>query len=85
MNAVLEVLRLTAVWAWPAIPQKSETLWSMLGLPGSPGKVHADDASPRFGAPTSRALGAQQSLFPRLKLAAEAAPAAPAAGRALAS
>ncbi len=80
MNAVLEVLRLAAVWSWPAIPHKSETLWAMLGLTGSPEKIRGEDASPRFGVPAARTVGPLQSLFPRLKLAAEAAPAA--AGRA---
>jgi hypothetical protein len=70
MNAVLEVLRLAALWAWPAIPAKAETLWAMLGLSGSPGTVHGEEAAPRFGAPATRALGLQQSLFPRLKLPA---------------
>jgi len=82
MNAVLEVLRLAAVWSWPAIPHKSETLWAMLGLTGSPEKIRGEDASPRFGVPAARTVGPLQSLFPRLKLAAEAAPAA--AGRAAA-
>ena len=68
MNAVLEVLRLAALWAWPAIPTKAETLWAMLGLSGSPGTVRGEEAAPRFGAPATRALGLQQSLFPRLKL-----------------
>jgi methionyl-tRNA synthetase len=82
MNAVLEVLRLAAVWAWPAIPAKAETLWTMLGLPGLPGATRGADAAPHFGAPVPRAIGASQSLFPRLKLpeGAEAGPAPEPAG-----
>lgn len=78
MNAVLETLRLVAIWGWPAIPAKSEALWAMLGLQGSPATTRGEEAKPRFGAPPPRAVGEQQSLFPRLKLPAEAGAGAPA-------
>ncbi len=67
LSALLETLRLVAVWAWPAIPSKSEELWAVLGLPGEPGEVRGDDARPRFGATPSRPLQPASILFPRLE------------------
>ena len=74
LNALLETLRLVAVWAWPAIPQKCEELWSLLALPGHPGEVRGDGARPAYGdgAFTGRALGEVKSLFPRIELEAKA-------------
>jgi methionyl-tRNA synthetase len=74
MNALLETLRLVAVWAWPAIPHKSEELWALLALPGKPGEVRGDDARPAFGAGafTGRRLGEVKSLFPRIELEPQA-------------
>ena len=66
LSALLETLRLAAIWAWPAIPAKCEALWTMLGLPGSPATAAAGDAQPRYGATVPRALGAAQILFPRI-------------------
>jgi methionyl-tRNA synthetase len=68
LAALLEVLRLAAVWSWPAMPSKCETLWAMLGQPGSPGDVRGDDALPRFGPLPARPLGPSQILFPRIDL-----------------
>jgi methionyl-tRNA synthetase len=68
LAALLEVLRLAAVWAWPAMPAKCETLWTMLGQPGSPGDVRGEDAMPRFCALPQRQLGPSQVLFPRIDL-----------------
>ncbi len=68
LAALLETLRLAAVWAWPAMPGKCEALWALLGLPGSPGDVRGDDARPRFGPLPARPLGASQILFPRIDL-----------------
>jgi methionyl-tRNA synthetase len=75
LAALLETLRLVAIWSWPAIPQKSEELWAMLKLPGKPGEIRGEAAAPRFGAPelAGRALGEVKSLFPRIELKAGAA------------
>ena len=70
LSALLETLRLVAVWGWPAFPGKSEALWAQLGLPGSPGEVRGPDAQPRFGAQVPRVLPATTILFPRLDLKA---------------
>lgn len=69
LAAQLEVLRLAAIWTWPAMPGRCEALWTMLGLPGSPGEVRGEDAQPRFGPAPPRALGPSQILFPRIDLA----------------
>ena len=70
LNALLETLRLAAVWAWPAIPHQSEELWALLALPGKPGEVRGDEARPAFGggAFAGRPLGQVKSLFPRIEL-----------------
>ncbi|MFN8589037.1 MAG: methionine--tRNA ligase [Candidatus Eisenbacteria bacterium] len=68
LSALLEVLRLAAIWAWPAMPAKCEALWSMLGHEGTPADRRGDDAKPRFGATPARALGPSQILFPRIDL-----------------
>lgn len=68
LAALLETLRLAAIWAWPAIPGRCEALWGVLGLPGSPGDAHGDAAKPAFGAAPPRALGEPKILFPRIDL-----------------
>ncbi|HKQ57520.1 MAG TPA: methionine--tRNA ligase [Candidatus Eisenbacteria bacterium] len=70
LNALLETLRLVAIWAWPAIPHKSEELWALLALPGKPGDARGDLAKPAFGSGTfaGRPLGEVKSLFPRIEL-----------------
>lgn len=68
LSALLETLRLAAIWGWPAMPTKCEQLWTMLGLSGTPGDQHGDAAQPRFGAAPSRPLGPSQILFPRIDL-----------------
>jgi methionyl-tRNA synthetase len=72
LAALLETLRLAAIWAWPAIPGKSEALWASLGLPGAPGEARGDDVRPRFGATPARALPPTTILFPRIELKAGA-------------
>ena len=67
LGALLEVLRLTAIWAWPAMPAKCEELWTLLGHAGSPG-APGTQAVPTFGAGDGRALGATAILFPRIDL-----------------
>ena len=37
LGALLETLRLIAIWTWPVMPAKCEAMWAVLGLPGSPG------------------------------------------------
>jgi methionyl-tRNA synthetase len=68
LAALLEVLRLGAIWSWPVMPGKCDALWTMLGLPGSPGDVRGEEAEPRFGSQPARPLGPSQILFPRIDL-----------------
>ena len=70
LNALLETLRLVAIWAWPTIPAKCEELWGVLGLPGTPGELRDAAARPAFGAPGARTLGQPVILFPRIDLKA---------------
>ncbi len=72
LNALLEVLRLVAIWSWPAIPGKSEELWGLLGLAGKAGEARGEAAAPGFGATgaAGRTLGEVRSLFPRIELEA---------------
>src|SRR5206468_862351 len=70
LAALLEALRLVAIWAWPVLPSKSEELWRGLGLPGSPGEQRGEAVLPRFGPAERRALGPSVILFPRIDLKA---------------
>jgi methionyl-tRNA synthetase len=72
LNALLETLRLVAIWAWPTIPGKCGELWGVLGLPGTPGEQRDAAARPAFGAPATRTLGQPVILFPRIDLKAAA-------------
>jgi methionyl-tRNA synthetase len=75
LAALLEALRLVAIWAWPVIPGKCEELWAMLSLPGKPGETRGPEAEPRFGDAVfaGRALGEVKGLFPRIELKNDAA------------
>jgi len=74
LNALLETLRLVAIWSWPAIPGKSEELWATLQLPGTPGETRHDAAAPRYGAAplAGGTLAEVKSLFPRIELPVDA-------------
>ena len=74
LRALLETLRLVAIWAWPVIPHKSEELWSMLELAGKPGEMRGDAAAACFGpgAPAEKKLAEVKSLFPRIELPSDA-------------
>ena len=60
--------RLVALWAWPAIPGKSEELWALLALTGKPGETRGEAAAPHFGDPAfaGRKLAESRILFPRI-------------------
>ena len=72
LAALLETLRLSAIWAWPAIPGKCDELWGSLGLPGKAGEARGEDVRPRFAAAPARALPPTTILFPRIELKAGA-------------
>jgi methionyl-tRNA synthetase len=73
LSALLETLRLVAIWAWPVAPGKCETLWTVLGQPGKPGEQRPEAARPVFGPTPPRPLGQPVILFPRIDLKAQAA------------
>ncbi|MFM8559792.1 MAG: hypothetical protein ACKOC6_09380, partial [bacterium] len=68
LNALLETLRLVAVWSWPVMPAKCEALWEVLALPGWPGEVRDADAQPRYAGGDGRMLGETRILVPRIDL-----------------
>jgi methionyl-tRNA synthetase len=74
LRALLETLRLVAVWTWPVIPGKCEELWSMLKFQGQPGETRAAAAAANFGPgdPEAGRLGDVKSLFPRIETSADA-------------
>ena len=74
LAALLETLRLVALWTWPAIPGKSEELWTLLRLPGTPGETRGEAAKPAYGGGVfaGRKLGEVKSLFPRIETGAAA-------------
>ena len=74
LRALLETLRLVAIWAWPAIPGKCEELWSMLRLPGMPGETRDAAAAAHFGpgAEAAEKLAEVKSLFPRIEAKTDA-------------
>ena len=70
LSALLETLRLAAIWAWPVVPGKAEELWALLHLDGKPGEIRGEAAAPRFGASPARTLAEVKGLFPRIELGA---------------
>ena len=74
MNALLETLRLVAIWTWPAIPAKAEALWVQLTLAGKPGEQRGEAAAPAYGRPVAGepSLAPVEILFPRIELPKEA-------------
>ena len=72
LSALLETLRLTAIWAWPVMPVKCEQLWTMLGHAGSPGEQRGDSIAPKYGVSVPHAVAASQILFPRIDLKSSA-------------
>ena len=72
LSALLETLRLTAIWVWPVMPGKCLELWTMLGFMGSPGEQRGEAAAAAFGAADGHAVAATQILFPRIDLKAGA-------------
>jgi len=66
LGDALEVLRIVAVLASPAIPRAAAALWARLGLPGSPTDVHVPDGLAWGGYPGGLPVEKGDPLFPRL-------------------
>ncbi len=73
MNALLETLRLVAIWSWPAIPAKATALWAQLQLSGKPGETRGEAAAPAYGKQPAGEprLAPVEILFPRIEVKAE--------------
>ena len=66
LGDALEVLRIVAVLASPAIPRACASLWSWLGLPGAPTDVAVPSGLAWGGYPGGLPVTKGPSLFPRL-------------------
>ena len=66
MGDALEVLRIVAVLAGPAIPMTSVTIWDRIGLGGSPTDAVLPDAAGWGGYPGGVPVVKGDSLFPRM-------------------
>ncbi len=67
MGDALEVLRIVAILAYPAIPASSDTIWERIGLAGSPGDARLPGATQWGGYPGGLPVVKGDALFPRIK------------------
>ncbi len=66
LGTALEVLRIVAVLACPAMPGACAELWRRLGLPGLPEEQHLPEAASWGGYPGGLAVEKALPLFPRI-------------------
>jgi methionyl-tRNA synthetase len=66
MGDALEVLRIVAVLAWPAIPTAAGEVWRRIGLAGSPADRHLPDVAAWGQYPGGLAVEKGAPLFPRI-------------------
>ena len=66
LGDALEVLRITAVLASPALTRASQQLWSAIGLDGDPADRRVPDDVAWGGYPGGATLERGAPLFPRL-------------------
>ena len=69
MGDALEVLRITAVMASPALTRASVSLWHAIGLDGSPADQRLPEAAVWGGYPGGAHLERGPALFPRIETA----------------
>ncbi len=67
MGDAVEVLRIVAVLAYPAIPGASEAIWESIGMEGSPTAARLPEAATWGGFPGGLAVTKGEALFPRIK------------------
>jgi methionyl-tRNA synthetase len=67
MGNALEVLRIVAVLASPAMPDACDAIWSRIGLDGSPRDQRLPAAAAWGGYPGGLTIAAGDPLFPRIK------------------
>jgi methionyl-tRNA synthetase len=65
LGSALEVLRIVAVLASPAMPGTCAEIWRRLGLPGHPGEARVPEALAWGGYPGGLAVDKGTPLFPR--------------------
>jgi methionyl-tRNA synthetase len=68
LGDALEVLRIVAVLASPAVPATSREIWRRIGLPGAPEDQRLPDAAAWGGYPGGLAVEKGDPLFPRLNV-----------------
>ncbi len=66
LGDALEVLRIVAVLAGPAVPRSSAEIWRRIGIPGSPSDQQVPKAAAWGGYPGGLAVERGTPLFPRL-------------------
>jgi methionyl-tRNA synthetase len=66
LGDALEVLRLVALLASPAVPGASAEVWRRIGLPGSPEEQRLPGAAAWGGYPGGLPVRKGPPLFPRL-------------------
>jgi methionyl-tRNA synthetase len=69
LGDALEVLRIVAVLASPALPGTCRQLWTRIGLDGSPDEQRLPEAAGWGGYPGGRTVTKGDALFPRLATA----------------
>jgi methionyl-tRNA synthetase len=67
MGDALEVLRIVAVLAWPAVPAAAEEVWRRIGLDGSPSSARLPESATWGGYPGGLPVEKGAPLFPRIK------------------
>jgi methionyl-tRNA synthetase len=67
MGDALEVLRIVAVLAHPAVPRTTEEIWRRIGLAGSPAGERLPDAATWGGYPGGLPVEKGAPLFPRIR------------------
>ncbi|MGK2929001.1 MAG: class I tRNA ligase family protein, partial [Acidimicrobiales bacterium] len=68
MGDALEVLRIVAILASPAVPRSSREIWTRIGLKGSPEDQRLPDAAAWGGYPGGLPVTKGDPLFPRRKV-----------------
>jgi methionyl-tRNA synthetase len=67
LGDALEVLRIVAILASPAMPATCRTIWARIGLPGSPEEQRLPGAAAWGGYPGGLPVAKGAPLFPRMK------------------
>ena len=67
MGYALEMLRIVAIMAFPAVPNTAIEIWRRIGLEGSPEDQRLPDAAAWGGYPGGRPVVKGDALFPRIK------------------